>query len=341
MENNKLKGWVRVILILCSAALVGVLFVPMWRIELSAPQYPEGLTMFIYPNKLGGNIDIINGLNHYIGMKTLHANDFMEFTILPYIISFYALAFLLAGIIGRKKILYVLFVLFISFAVLSMVDFWRWEYNYGHNLDPHAAIILPGMTYQPPLIGFKQLLNFGAYSVPDIGGWIFVGVGVLVLFCAVITFRMDRNKSRLQKLAGSIFGTFMLINIASCNVGPEPIKIGIDNCVFCKMTISDVRFGAEIVTKKGKVFKFDDVYCVLSFLQENNFDRTQVKEIYLTDFSNGHSLIKAGEAFLLKCEALRSPMGGDITAFSNADSLKSVMNEYNGPVLHWNELYKP
>ena len=63
-----------------------------------------------------------------------------------------------------------------------MYDFWRWEYNYGHNLNPDAAIIVPGMAYQPPLIGFKQLLNFGAYSMPDIGGWIFVSAGALVTF---------------------------------------------------------------------------------------------------------------------------------------------------------------
>ena len=61
-----------------------------------------------------------------------------------------------------------------------MVDFWLWEYDYGHDLDPAAAIKVPGMAYQPPLIGFKQLLNFGAYSIPASGGWIFIGVGVIV-----------------------------------------------------------------------------------------------------------------------------------------------------------------
>ena len=71
-------------------ALIVVLFVPMWRIELDAPQYPEGLMMQIYPNKLGGNVDIINGLNHYIGMKTLHDEDFIEFKILPSIIIFFS-----------------------------------------------------------------------------------------------------------------------------------------------------------------------------------------------------------------------------------------------------------
>ena len=80
---NTLRIPSRLLLLVCAASLVAVLFVPMWRIELNAPQYPEGLMLMIYANKLGGNVDIINGLNHYIGMKTLHEKDFMEFGILP------------------------------------------------------------------------------------------------------------------------------------------------------------------------------------------------------------------------------------------------------------------
>ena len=193
MKNNRVATWIRVLLIICGTSLVYVLFVPMWKIELNAPQYPEGLRLLIYPDKLGGNVDIVNGLNHYIGMKTLHTKDFIEFTILPYIIIVYALFFILTGIIARKKILYWLFVLFVGFGALAMYDFWRWEYNCGHNLNPEAAIIVPGMSYQPPLIGYKQLLNFGAYSVPDIGGWIFVGVGMVLLFCVIVAWK-NRNK---------------------------------------------------------------------------------------------------------------------------------------------------
>jgi len=125
--------------------------------------------LLIYANKLGGNVDIINGLNHYIGMRTLHANDFPEFKLLPGIIIFFSIVSLIVGILGRRKWLNVLFILFVCFGVIAMVDFWRWEYQYGHDLNPDAAIRIPGMAYQPPLIGFKQLLNFGAYSMPDIG----------------------------------------------------------------------------------------------------------------------------------------------------------------------------
>ena len=165
-----MKKITQLLLLLAGVFLIISIFVPIWRIDLDAPQYPEGLRLLIYSNKLAGAVDIINGLNHYIGMKTLHANDFVEFTVLPYIIGFYALFTILVALLKNKKLLYILFFAFVAFGVVAMIDFWRWEYDYGHNLNPDAAIIVPGMAYQPPLIGFKQLLNFGAYSIPDIGG---------------------------------------------------------------------------------------------------------------------------------------------------------------------------
>jgi copper chaperone NosL len=147
----------------------------------------------MYPNKLGGNVEVINGLNHYIGMKTLHANNFMEFTVLPYIISFFAAFCFLVAFLNKRKWLTALLISFVAFGVIAMVDFYRWNYNYGHDLDPNAAIQVPGMTYQPPLIGYKQLLNFGAYSIPDIGGWIFIGVGVLLLTAVILQFRNNKK----------------------------------------------------------------------------------------------------------------------------------------------------
>ncbi len=179
----------KLLLVLASLFLVTSLFVPIWRIELDAPQYPEGLVLQIFSNKLGGNVEIINGLNHYIGMKTLHADDFLEFTILPYLISCFALLTLVAAFVARKKFALITFLCFVLFGIVAMVDFWRWEYNYGHNLDPNAAIIVPGMAYQPPLIGFKQLLNFGAFSVPDIGGWLFIAGGLLLLIVVLINYK--------------------------------------------------------------------------------------------------------------------------------------------------------
>jgi len=186
----------RAILIISGVALLAVIALPIWRIELDAAQYPEGLELLIYSYKLDGHVDIINGLNHYIGMKTLHADDFIEFTVLPYLIGIYGLAFILVGFLGRRKGLYILFAAFLLFGIVSMVDFWRWLYEYGHDLDPAAPIKVPGMAYQPPLIGFKQLLNFGAFSIPAIGGWIFIASGVLLTYCAFGEWRIAKTSKK-------------------------------------------------------------------------------------------------------------------------------------------------
>lgn len=336
MKKNQLSTVVRILLLICAAALTVVLFVPMWRIELDAPQYPEGLTLLIFTNKLGGNVDIVNGLNHYIGMKTLHASDFIEFTVLPYFVGFFAVLALFVAILGRPKLLYFFFILFISFALISMVDFWRWEYNYGHDLNPDAAIIVPGMSYQPPLIGFKQLLNFGAYSIPDIGGWIFVGVGIISLFAVVLT----RKKKLIPTTNLSIVALVACTLLSSCNGGPEPIKYGSDNCYSCKMTISDHRFGAEILTKKGRSYKFDDSFCMLAFLKTKSIEPAQFKTIYMTNFTGKHQLLDVEESVMLQSDAIRGPMGGNIIAADQIDSINKLKEQFPGNHLLWSEINK-
>jgi len=191
MEKNPthVKKMHRAMLVLCGLVLFAVIALPLWRIELDAPQYPEGLEMLIYSHKLDGDVPIINGLNHYIGMKELHTEDFVEFAVLPHIIGAYALLFVLAGAWGHRKAVYWLFGLFLLFGAVAMVDFWRWLYDYGHNLDPNAAIIVPGMAYQPPLLGYKELLNFLAFSIPASGGWLFIGCGLALAYCVFSEWR--------------------------------------------------------------------------------------------------------------------------------------------------------
>ena len=81
--NTRLSQLSIYALLLAGISLIISIFVPVWRIDLDAPQYPEGLRLLIHANKLAGDVDIVNGLNHYIGMKTLHAEEFVEFTVLP------------------------------------------------------------------------------------------------------------------------------------------------------------------------------------------------------------------------------------------------------------------
>lgn len=338
MKTNKIKTWMGVLLVLSGILLIGVLYVPMWYIDLDAPQYPEGLQLQIFPHKIGGNVEIINGLNHYIGMKTLHTEDFIEFTILPYIIGFFAGAFMLVGLLRNRKLMNLLLILFICFGVIAMVDFWRWEYNYGHNLDPDAAIIVPGMAYQPPLIGFKQLLNFGAYSMPDTGGWLFIAAGVLLMACVVIDRRTQKREAQLAVKAVVIASVMLFFS--SCSVDKDPIVVGKDNCDYCKMTISDSRFGAEIVTKKGKVYKYDEGQCLLSDVKEGSVKSEDIKDIYLTDFCQNHELINQKNAVLLKSEEFKSPMGGNVAAFSQKDSMNHYKNTLNAEEVIWSNLSK-
>ncbi len=327
-------------LVVCGLCLLIVLFTPIWRIDLQAPQYPEGLKLFIHANKLAGNVDIINGLNHYIGMKTLHADDFIEFKILPGIIVFFSLLFIIAGIVAKRKWMNILCILFVAFGVLAMVDFWRWEYDYGHNLNPDAAIIVPGMAYQPPLIGFKQLLNFGAYSIPSTGGWIFIAVGAMLLFLVIFEWRRSKKKLMTNTRLPLVMATIIMMSLSGCSTQPQPIRIGQDNCDFCKMTISDNRFGAEIVTKKGKVFKFDDEHCVVGFLDSNKIEQQQIDGIYFTNFSSPHQLINVKEAHFLQSPSLKSPMNGNIAAFSNEDSLINLLPTFKGNKISWEDMQK-
>lgn len=334
IKQGSLSNLTRILLFAGAGFLLISLFMPIWRIELQAPQYPEGLMLQIYASKLGGNVDIINGLNHYIGMQTLHEDNFIEFTILPYIISFYAILIIVTALINKKKMLYISFSSFVLFGVVAMVDFWRWEYNYGHNLDPEAAIIVPGMAYQPPLIGFKQLLNFGAYSIPDIGGWLFIACGVFLLTAVLVEVKSGKRKS-----ANIAMASLLLCFQTSCKeIKPEPVILGKDQCDFCKMSISDGRYSSELITAKGRINKFDDVKCLKQFVVENR--GIVFKSFYVSDFNNSNNLINAESAFFVTSERLSSPMGGNTAAFADQASAITFSKDNNEVILKWNDLNK-
>lgn len=336
--KSKLSGSTKLMLFIAALSLVVVLFSPMWRIELDAPQYPEGLSLKIYANGLKGNVDIINGLNHYIGMKTLHNEDFIEFTILPYIIVFFALLFVLVIVVNKRWLLNTSFILFVLFGILAMYDFWKWEYDYGHDLNPDAAIKVPGMAYQPPLLGFKQLLNFGAYSIPDTGGWLFIAAGALLLACVMLEWKKNRQGTRKSGAAYAALVAAVIVFLSSCSAGPEAIVTGKDNCSHCKMGISDIKYAAEIVTQKGKVYKFDDIVCLHSFIKDKTIDEKDIRDIYLSDFCQPHALIKSGEAFLLQGGSVHAPMNGDIVAFSSKDSVTKLAAALNATEINWQQV---
>ncbi len=333
----KLTTLSRVLLLAAAVLLGSSIFVAIWRIELEAPQYPEGLNLLIYANKLGGNVDIINGLNHYIGMQTLHAENFIEFTILPYIIGFFAAFSLLAAIIANKKVAKILFFSFVAFGIIAMIDFYRWNYNYGHNLDPNAAIIVPGMAYQPPLIGYKQLLNFGAFSTPDIGGWFFILAGLLMLTVFAMGTKIWAKKFNKNIVPLVVFGFISMLTSCTAD-GPKQPKLNNTNCDFCKMTIANEKFIAQCATDKGRVYYFDDIACMVRFKSENT--AFSIANFYIADFKNPTKYLKVSEAILFKNEEIKSPMGGNIIAFSKQTDAEEFTQKHAATKISWEELNK-
>ena len=193
-----MKTQSKIIVIAASLILILSFFFPIWYIDLEAPQYPEGIGLEIWLNKITGqnpnDLNNINGLNHYIGMKVIEPDAIPELTIMPFIIIFLILFGLTAGITGKRSLVYIWIVLFFVIAAVGLYDFYMWEYDYGHNLNPHAAIKIPGMAYQPPLIGSKMLLNFNATSMPHIGSWILV----LTVVLAALALYLDKKNKTIE-----------------------------------------------------------------------------------------------------------------------------------------------
>jgi copper chaperone NosL len=187
------------LLAVVAALLLAVVYVtPLWSIRLIAPQYPEGLGMHIRVNTVTGveptDLGNINGLNHYIGMRAIEPDAIPELRYMPWIVAALIAGGLFAALAARRGALVTWAAAYAMVALAGLVDFWKWQYDYGHNLDTATAIIkVPGMNYQPPLIGSKQLLNFTATSWPGFGGWM-AGLSLaLVAVAVVLAFRGRRD----------------------------------------------------------------------------------------------------------------------------------------------------
>lgn len=188
----------RIVLVLAALALTVTYYTPLWKIALVAPQYPEGLGFQIWINQLQGenpgDLNKINNLNHYIGMKTIHPESIPELKIMPWIMRGLVLLGLVAALFGTRRWLLIWLLVFSAVAIAGFVDYYLWGYDYGHNLDTAKAIIkIPGMSYQPPLIGSKKLLNFTAISLPGSGGWTAVGSFVAGALLWVYELRRKRG----------------------------------------------------------------------------------------------------------------------------------------------------
>ena len=128
----------------------------------------------------------------------------------------------------------------------------------------------------------------------------------------------------------------LLFLFLNCNVSPQPINYGSDGCHFCKMTIVDKVHAAEIVTKKGKVYKFDATECMINFMQD--FDTSEIKLYLSNNYTEPEALIDATKATFIISENIPSPMGAFLSAFENREDAKNLQAEKAGELYSWTEL---
>ena len=189
--------------------LLGLFKFPLWNIMLGAPQYPDPLGMNIYIQGIEGvqefDIQNIDGLNHYIGMKTIpKVEEMWEFDVFPKVIAFMAALGAIIGLLGfLGKLSYKWFlgwfVLMSVLGALGMYDFNTWLIDYGTDLDPKAimAYTKPDgtpMSYKPPLLGYQKMLNFDVDSWPASGAYM-VFVGMILTVVAFFVGKSESKKS--------------------------------------------------------------------------------------------------------------------------------------------------
>ena len=323
----------RALLAVAAAMLLGVFAFPLWRINLIAPQYPEGLGMLIRVNTVTGikpnDLTNINGLNHYIGMKAIEPDAIPELRVMPWIVTGLAALGLLGAAAGSRKALYAWLGGFATLGVVGLIDFWRWTYDYGHNLDfEHAIIKVPGMTYQPPLLGTKQLLNFTAASWPDLGT-AFLGAAFALGVAALIVARRSQASARTATIA-------LAAAASACGpAGPRTIAYGHDACDYCHMTIVEEKFGGQFITAKGKMFAFDSIECLASFILAKRAPMDGGRS-FVADYANPGHWIAAEQAVFARAGIARSPMGLNVVSFSSAADTAAIRQDLNaGSTMRW------
>lgn len=320
----------RILTAVAAFLLLGMFVFPLWQIQLAAPQYPEGLGMYIHVNTIEGatefDLDKINNLNHYIGMKRIEASSIPELRFMPWLVGLLVVGGLAAALRGTRRALVTWLAAFVLLGAAGLVDFWRWGYDYGHNLDAeHAIIEVPGMSYQPPLIGTKQLLNFTATSWPATGGFL-GGVSILLGVVALVI------AARARRRAAVASATLVLAAACGGHGAPSIAYDGSEVCAHCRMAITDRRFGSALVTSTGRTYRFDSVECLAGFSAQ---DPTRAASVWVSNFRDPGALLPVAEARFIRLEDSGSPMGMGLAAIPATEALPA--NE-GGAVMSWDEV---
>ena len=139
----------------------------------------------------------------------------------------------------------------------------------------------------------------------------------------------------MNKLVVFTFAVFLML-LTSCKVEPEPINYGKDQCNFCKMNIVDKQHAAQLVTKKGKQYKYDAIECMVNDLSKNE-NLKEVAVMLVSNYGEG-VMTNATSATYLISEKIKSPMGANLSAFSSRETAEKFLKENGGELFTWEQL---
>lgn len=170
--------------IIAAVLIVASMFFPYWRLTLNAPQYPNGLTATIGISSFSGDVDEIDGLNHYIGMRPLAEGGKFERSVAPFAVPLMAGIAALAAVRRRRFWLFALPA--IIYPAVFTADLYYWLRDFGQNLDPTAALSSSFDEFTPTLLGPGRVGQFTTFSMYDVGfGMAFLGAVLLVIAVGV------------------------------------------------------------------------------------------------------------------------------------------------------------
>ncbi len=313
--------------------ILSVYVFPIWKIDLRAPQYPEGIGLLIWVDQITGqqpqDLKNINGLNHYIGMKEIVPESIPELVWMPWLFGgLFGFGLLVLAL--NKRAWYTAWTAsFLGLGVVGLVDFYLWGYDYGHNLDPTAPIRVPGMTYQPPLIGSKQLLNMNALSIPDIAGVLVFLSMALAIAGLVILYR--------KSLPGKLSFLFLIgmMGLQSCAEGPKEPDLKLDACAYCTMKITQLPFVTQTQTEFGKAHFFDSIECLAAYELKHGLDQ---EKSWVTHFGTNPEWISLPQAHFIYNKEIKSPMGLSLVSFKDEHEMHEFHQIYGGKTMNWDDV---
>jgi copper chaperone NosL len=355
MSNLRVRA--RLLLLAAALLLIPAWSTPLWSIRIVAPQYNDGLGMYIGVRDIVGHtehdIQNINILNHYIGMKPIVPAEVSPLEVMPYVLLFLMGSAAVVALIGRRWAIGAWLGCFTVIGLAGFYEFWSWNYDYGHNLSPDAPIKVPGMTYTPPLIGAKTLLTIRATSYPS-WGTAFLLLSFLSGLAAFVTLgRRSLAGPVLATVRGAYQRSFgraavllvAVLGVTACSTGEratagDPATVaafapGQPPCDYCDGSIPELRFGGEIVAKDGSTYRFMSVECMAGFIAAGHVAEGDIRSMRVVDYSHGEKLIDARTAHYVRSELRESPSGLNLLAAETEKVAHNLHFFFHGTRMSW------